>query len=238
MKTSMHYFLLLITGFVAGAGHVLSGPDHLAAVAPMAVDRRKNTWRVGLLWGVGHSGGVWILALAALALREALPIDLLSAWGERLVGFVLIGIGLIGLRRLFRTHIHTHVHEHDGVRHAHIHVHADNPQKQHPVAHKHSHKAFGIGMLHGLAGTAHLLGVLPALLLPTRLAAFLYVVSFGIGSIVAMTVFSWIVGLITRRMEGVGNRTYRALLGSSCAATVFVGIYWCYAAFQPAQVAP
>jgi len=221
-----------MTGLVAGAVHVLSGPDHLAAVAPLAADQRSRTWFVGFLWGVGHSGGVWFLAILALVFREALPIELLSAWGERLVGFVLIGIGLIGLHRLIGTRVHSHTHKHEGVKHMHVHVHASAPGDGHALDHQHSHSALGIGLLHGLAGTAHLLGVLPALLLPTRLAASLYVLSFGLGAIVAMTGFSWVVGLFADRFERFGNQMFRLLLGSCCVATLLVGLYWCYSSYS------
>lgn len=229
----MDILLTIFVGLAAGAGHVFSGPDHLAAIAPIAVDQRRRTWRVGLLWGVGHSGGVWALAVLALAFREALPIDLLSSWGERMVGFVLIGVGLLGLRRVFRTRVHSHEHEHDGVRHVHIHAHERKPDRDHPVEHSHAHSALGIGTLHGLAGTSHLLGVLPALLLPNRTAAVVYVIAFGFGSIIAMTAFSWIVGLIAHRSERVGNRAYVLLLGACSAAAIVIGCYWCVASFAP-----
>lgn len=224
----MNTLLAVLTGLFAGTAHVLSGPDHLAAVAPLAVDQRGRTWRVGLLWGIGHSSGVWLLALLALVFREAIPIDLLSTWGERLVGFVLIGVGLWGLRRLVGTHVHSHVHEHDGHRHMHIHVHDHPPEEDHPVEHSHSHSAFGIGTLHGLAGTSHLLGVLPALLLPSRISATAYVIAYGIGSIAAMTAFSWIMGLVASRLDRFGNRAYRLLLTGSCTAAIVIGCYWCY----------
>ena len=34
--------LTLVTGAMAGIVHVLSGPDHLAAVTPMAIDARRG----------------------------------------------------------------------------------------------------------------------------------------------------------------------------------------------------
>lgn len=229
----MNLLLSSMTGLAAGCAHVLSGPDHLAAIAPLAIDQRRATWRLGLLWGLGHSGGVWVLALAALLFREALPVDLMSTWGERLVGFILIGIGLIGLRRMLRTHVHSHVHEHDGVRHAHIHAHEHPHDEDHALTHTHSHSALGIGALHGVAGTSHLLGVIPALLLPTRLAAASYVISYGIGSIVAMTVFAWVLGLFAHRLRAAGDRVYRLLLGACCVATVGIGCYWCAITLTP-----
>jgi hypothetical protein len=48
-----------LTGFVAGWLHVLSGPGHLTAVAPIAINDHRKAWVTGLNWGLGHaSGGV------------------------------------------------------------------------------------------------------------------------------------------------------------------------------------
>ena len=57
-------FAAALAGLTAGLIHVLSGPDHLAAVAPLANDRSR-AWRTGFLWGLGHSGGVFAVALLA-----------------------------------------------------------------------------------------------------------------------------------------------------------------------------
>ena len=47
----------IIAGLTAGAVHVLAGPDHLAAVAPLAANGKVSPWRSGLYWGLGHAGG-------------------------------------------------------------------------------------------------------------------------------------------------------------------------------------
>ena len=39
--------LIAFTGLLAGCFHVLSGPDHLAAVAPLALSSRTRAWREG-----------------------------------------------------------------------------------------------------------------------------------------------------------------------------------------------
>src|SRR5438105_7319152 len=110
-----------ITGLTAGIIHVLSGPDHLAAIAPLAVRGPKRAWRAGARWGLGHSAGVAVVGLLSLWLRDLLPINRLSSWGERLVGVMLIGIGAWALRKALR--VHAHEHEHDGERHVHLHAH-------------------------------------------------------------------------------------------------------------------
>src|SRR5687767_14523213 len=97
--------LTLITGLLAGFFHVLSGPDHLAAVAPLAVADRERSWLAG--W----TSGVVAVALLAVLLRNVLPpIDMISAWSERLVGVALIGIGVWALRRTMKIRPARHVH--------------------------------------------------------------------------------------------------------------------------------
>src|SRR5882724_6738261 len=117
-----------ITGLVAGTLHVWSGPDHLAAIAPLAARNRSGAWLPGARWGFGHSAGVGLVGLLSLWLRDLLPVNLLSTWGERLVGVMLFGIGLWALSKAFK--VHAHGHEHDGNRHVHLHTHT------HRVAHE------------------------------------------------------------------------------------------------------
>src|SRR6185369_5509306 len=45
--------LTALSGVLAGVFHVLSGPDHLAAVAPLAASGRGRSMRAGWTWGVG-----------------------------------------------------------------------------------------------------------------------------------------------------------------------------------------
>lgn len=229
--------LPIVAGVIAGAAHVFLGPDHLAAVAPLASERTRRPWLGGVLWGLGHSGGVWLLALLALVFREALPLDWLSAWSERLVGVVLIGVGLWGLRRVLRLHVHSHVHTHagpDGAEHSHEHVHVHAvavPDAGHEHSgerdrHGHGHGMLGIGALHGIAGTAHLLGVLPALAMPDRASAVAYVVSFGVGSIAGMGVFTTGLGMLVRATDHAGRGLSRGVMMLSSVAAVLVGGFW------------
>src|SRR5688500_7500173 len=91
----------IMAGFMAGMVHVLSGPDHLAAVAPLAMGEHKHGWRKGLQWAAGHCGGVLIIGLLALLFRELLPLDAISSWAERFVGVLLIGVGAWGICKMF-----------------------------------------------------------------------------------------------------------------------------------------
>ena len=216
----------VLTGLVAGAVHVVSGPDHLTAVAPLAVRRPQRAWLPGLRWGLGHSAGVALVGLLSLWLRDLIPVDLLSSWGERLVGVMLFGIGLWALRTALKHNVHTHEHEHGGDRHMHFHTHGHQHGHERESAHHHTHAAFGIGTLHGLAGSSHFLGVLPALAFPTKLQAASYLLAYGIGTVAAMAAFSWGMGLLAARFEIRGAKLDRNLLGACAMAAMGVGCFW------------
>jgi hypothetical protein len=217
--------ITLFTGLIAGVAHVWSGPDHLAAIAPLATRHRTRQWLPGLRWGIGHSGGVAVVGLLSLWLKDLLPLNLLSVWGERLVGVTLIAIGLWALRKALK--VHTHEHEHEGTRHVHVHVHSHETQHEQTEAHQHhTHAAFGIGILHGLGGSSHLLGVLPILALPTRAQAGVYLTAFAFATIVSMAGFSWLMGLLATRCAGHSTRVYRGLMAACAAAAMLVGGFW------------
>jgi len=214
-----------ITGLIAGMIHVWSGPDHLAAIAPLAVRRPKGAWVPGARWGLGHSAGVILIGLLSLWLRDWLPRDLLSAWGERLVGIMLVAIGAWALRRAFK--VHAHEHEHDGNRHLHLHAHVQHHSHEQPSAHQHhTHAAFGIGILHGVAGSSHFLGVLPSLALPTQAQALSYLAAFGVGTILSMSTFSWAMGALVLRCADGSTKLYRGLMATCATGAMLVGCFW------------
>jgi len=220
------------TGLAAGAVHVWTGPDHLAAIAPLAVRQPRRAWLPGLRWGFGHSAGVALVGLLSLWLRDLLPVNLLSTWGERLVGVMLIGIGLWALRKAFKTRIHAHEHEHDGDRHVHFHTHAHRVAHEKQEAHQHTHAAFGIGILHGLAGSSHFLGVLPILAFPTKTQAIAYLAAFGAGTIISMAAFSWVMGVVALRWGSRSVRIYRGLMSACAVAAMAVGCFWLATSFR------
>jgi sulfite exporter TauE/SafE len=215
-----------ITGWLAGMVHVISGPDHMAAVAPLSLGRGARAWKTGLKWGLGHASGVFVVGILSLLLREALPVQWLSSWAERLVGIVLIAIGTWGLRHTLRKHVHAHEHSHGESRHVHIHAHSPDEVHAEQRAHVHTHAAFAVGTLHGLAGSSHFLGVVPALAFPTRAQAIAYLVAFGLGTVVAMCSFSTVLGWLAERFSTNGLGLYRGLMGTCSVAALAVGSYW------------
>lgn len=194
----------LLAGTFAGLVHVIAGPDHLAAVAPLSAAASGPRWRAGLSWGLGHTSGVLLIGVLLIAFRSMLPLDAISAFSERLVGAALVGLGIwAALRaRAFDR----------GARPAH--------------AHPRRGASFAMGTLHGLAGSSHLFGVLPAVALPTKSAAFLYFAGFGVGAVAAMTVFAAVVGSVAARAGRKSSRVFSAMLYACSLSSLVVGGFW------------
>jgi hypothetical protein len=213
--------LTVITGALAGFFHVLTGPDHLAAVAPIAVADRGRGWLAGWTWGLGHASGVVVVAVLAVLLRDVLPpIEVISAWSERLVGAALLVVGFWALRRSAK--VQPAEHAHGAMAHDHVHVQAG------PVWFRrlgHAHASFCLGVLHGIAGSSHFVGVLPALALPTRAAALTYIAAFGAGTVSAMTAFAAAAGA-----AGVSTRhraaAHRMMMAVSALIAIVLGGVW------------
>ena len=204
-------FAAALAGLMAGLVHALAGPDHLSAVAPLSLEERRGAWRPGLLWGTGHSLGVYAVGALAIGLRDVFPLERVSSWSERMVGAVLIAVGLWGLRKAFLLRL-PQVRQEE-------HRHGPGPDRR-------GWAAFGVGALHGLAGSSHILGLFPALALESRAESVAYVGAFGVGTILAMVVFSSTLGLLATRVTRFGRSAYPALLGTSSAAAILVGGFW------------
>ena len=214
---------------VAGAAHVITGPDHLAALAPIAVSDSKRATKLGFVWGCGHGLGVVILGVLGLVASSWLNLEVLSAWAEFIVGFALIAVGLWALKKASQIVIHTHSHEHDSDDHghSHYHIHASDHSHDESAHRGHSHAAFAVGMFHGAAGTGHLLGVIPSLALPTN-EAMIYLAAYLVGAIGSMAGFGAILGKIIRSQGAAQlRRTMFAVAGLSVSlGAIWVGYAW------------
>ncbi len=210
----------VLTGFAAGGLHVFSGVDHLAALAPIALQDRGKASRIGAFWGFGHGLGVVVIGGLGLALRGFFDVERFSEWAEFGVGFLLVGVGLWAIAQQSKLRLHSHPHEHEDEEHHHLHAHSEPGRT-------HEHAALGVGALHGLAGSGHLFGVLPALALPTGLAV-AYLASYLVAAVLAMSAFAFGLGVVAKKS---GSGWIKRLILTSGIAAIVVGVVWIVAAW-------
>ena len=223
----------LFAGIIAALLHVISGPDHLAAVTPFAIESKKKAWKVGLFWGIGHLLGMLSIGVLFLFFKELIPIKKISEHSEQFVGIILIFLGVWILFKIFKEdkkHKHTHIHSNGNpVIHKHAHIH------QSEKVHNHTHlnlkqgiiASLSVGFIHGLAGVAHFLLFLPVIGFTSTLDSVKYMIGFAIGTLIAMVAFAMVIGNIATFSKQDHNETF--FKGIRLAGGMFalvIGIYW------------
>ena len=233
---SLSMLAVLSIGLVFGLKHATE-VDHVVAVSTI-VSRHRNVFHsalVGALWGVGHTASLLIVAVIVLTLRVAIP-ERVSGWFELGVAIMIICLGVSALRRALRknAHVHVHEHSHDGLAHTHIHFHETETRHEPALAAKHSHalshlgwKPVLIGMMHGLAGSGAL-----TLLVLTQIGSswtgFLYVATFGLGSIAGMLLMSGLIGLPFAFSSRKLTHLHQRLQTLAAVFSICFGIWYAY----------
>ena len=205
---------ILLMSLLIGMRHALES-DHLAAVASLATrsPSLRQTVRLGATWGLGHTLTLFLFGSVVLWMDTVMP-ERLAHWLEFAVGLMLVGLGIDVLHRLWRERVHFHVHRHnDGT--VHFHAHSHQGQRAHgPEAHRHEHpqgfplRALLVGLVHGMAGSAALI-LLTLQTLHDPWLGMLYMLVFGIGSILGMAavsvVIAWPLKATGRRLTWAHN---------------------------------
>ena len=210
--------VIIFTGILAGFVHVVSGADHLISMAPAAISRPKIAIKNSIFWGLGHSSGVVLLAVLAVFIKDITPLNKFSNFAEFLVGISLLIVGVYAIKNSLNLEIHSHSHQHNGLAHHHLHFHSKE-QKKH---NKHSHALTGLGLIHGIAGGSHFLAVLPALALPLP-NAFVYLISYLIGSLLSMNLFAYLISFTTLN---AGQNFIRKLIAFTGGLSFSMGLFW------------
>jgi high-affinity nickel permease len=147
--------LLIVTGVAVllGLRHA-SDPDHLAAVTTLIASGQERATRaaarLGFVWGLGHATSLFLFGLPVVLYSAYLPEAVQSA-AETSVGFVIVALAVLLLVRWRRGLYRDASHEHEDKAHEHV----------HSRARRHAHaktrtawQAYGIGLVHGMGGTA------------------------------------------------------------------------------------
>ena len=210
----------LLFGFLLGVKHALDA-DHIVAVTAIVSSSRSllRSALVGLSWGVGHTLTLVAAGIAVLVFRLTIP-DKLSLSLEFVVGALLVLLGAPLIWRLMVSRPHVHLHQHGDKPHIHKHFHHDTPGHDH----QHIRRPLLMGMVHGLAGS----GAITLLVVSTMSSVaqgLVFLLVFGIGSILGMMLFSGLIGLPFRFTAGLSLRLNLWIRGAAGLISVALGLF-------------
>lgn len=162
----MNPLALLGLGLVLGIRHA-TDPDHVVAVAAITARTRKllPATLLGAIWGLGHSLTLFVVGGAILAFNLTVPPRVGLAL-EFAVALALVVVGTLNLRR-------GHGHSHDELGEGRL-----------PAW-----RAFLVGTVHGLAGSAAVALLVLATVHDVRVGL-LYLLVFAVGTMVGMALIT------------------------------------------------
>jgi hypothetical protein len=208
MLSGAPFLVAMVTAVALGLRHA-SDPDHLVAASSLvAADggETRGAARLGGCWGLGHAGTLVVIGLPLIFLKSALP-GWIERGAERAVGVIIVLLALRIVVKWIRGDFRAGNHRHPPAASAgHRHLHrAGEPDHVHRA--RTPQQAFGIGVVHGLAGTGAVVLLLIAAL-PTQLEAAAALLLFAPMTAASMTLwttaFAW---LLTRRLVAPLYRT-------------------------------
>ena len=229
---------LLVLGFGLGAMHALDA-DHVMALLAMnnQTSRLRRIAYCSAYWAIGH-GGI-LLACGVLLLGFGVIIPESLQWlAEFSVGVLLVGLGSVCLWQLRKAKLalHTHRHSQGEVQHIHWHTHGhDESDERHEQVQKSSslqekHKPLMVGMLHGLAGSAPVLALIPALNQGHITLAILYLLLFSVGMMLSMVIFGLGFAYCQQFMQARFQAIFQWSRYVLALASISLGAFWMFQA--------
>jgi cytochrome c biogenesis protein CcdA len=237
--------LALVVAVLLGLRHA-TDPDHLTAVSTLVYsDESRGTRRAGALgiaWGLGHATTVCLLGLPLVLFGQHLPAPVRQA-AEVAIGIVIIVLAVRLLVRWRRGYLHLHPHRHGSVRHSHPHAHEG---RRHDVDHgavahgSHQHPdparlgrspltAFGIGLIHGVGGSAGA-SIFAIAAVSGSAGAVVALFLFAAATAVSMALCSALFGLTLTR-ERVARR-FTALTPALASFSLLFGVWYALGAVE------
>jgi ABC-type nickel/cobalt efflux system permease component RcnA len=215
-------FTSWLLALVLGARHATE-PDHVVAVSTLIADQpnARRATLLGAVWGIGHSISLLAVGGVLLLLRLEMP-ERIEVMFELAVAMMLVLLGTLSILRALRLgrqgkhHVHAHRHVQ--------HVHAGPTDHVHVGAWSLAKRPLVIGLVHGLAGSGALVALAMANM-PSLSSGLIYMLFFGVGSVVGMALLTGLAGLPLRQVSR--NHRYQVALGvlagtlSISAALVF-----------------
>jgi len=222
---STNLIVILSLAFSLGMLHALDA-DHIMTVSALMTNQSDRSKNLGfcLHWAAGHGTVLLFIGIALLIFGYHLP-DAVGRHSELIVGGMLVVIGCYLLFNLISRKAHIHIHRHDGMSaYTHWHVHKKaGLQTNIKPSHNHEHAAVIVGILHGLAGSAPLLALIPVSMMQSPVNGFLYLLIFSLGVIFSMLIFSGLFGQVMKLTQRQGKQATQYLRLFTAAGSIIIG---------------
>jgi high-affinity nickel permease len=182
--------VVVVVAIGLGLRHA-SDPDHLAAVTTLVASGRESIGRraaaLGAAWGLGHATSLFACGLPIVLYRAYLPAPVREG-AETTTGIVIVALAVWLLVRRRRGFFQDHDHPVRGARR--------------PL------QAYGIGLVHGLGGSAGV-GVLLLSAIPSHTVAVVALGLFALCAAASMTALS--TGLGVALASGPVRRSFHRM---------------------------
>lgn len=192
----------------------------------------RGSTRIGMLWGIGHSITVTLVALPIIFFSLKIPLKIGMAL-EFSVGIMLVVLGIINLygmrsqiAKTIASIIHKHSHSHLGQEHYHLHIHPPNKSnnKTHHLELFQVIRPILVGLIHGLAGSSAIAILILSTINNSILAAF-YLVIFHVGVLMGMMIITTLLGASIKVANQKIAFINKYLVAGSGVLSVIFGLY-------------
>ena len=201
-----------VVSFVLGLYHGM-GSDHLLAITTL-VSRSaslRRAWLLGLRFALGHMGILLALGALAIYFNVVIP-EGFEKWTEVLGGGLLVLLGAwllldLAMGRVGEVHLHPHLHGRD-------------------PRHEHSHTAAVLGGLFAVSGLRSLVLMVPiAVAQSSVLLSAAYILVFGAGLVLSMSVYAYLVSRVYGLARG-HDAVFKGTTAVTGLAGIALGVLW------------
>lgn len=202
--------VVLFVAVLLGLRHA-TDPDHIAAMTTLVASGRERVARsaagLGAWWGVGHGITLVVFGIPILLAERYLP-ERVQQGAETAVAVLIVFLAVRLLVRWRHGYFDLHAHPH--------------PDRDHRHAVRTPAGALGVGLVHGMGGSAGV-GVLLLAAIPSETVAVVSLLLLALFTAVSMTIVTVGFGLTltTRPLAAVSSRMIPALGALSLAFGVW-----------------
>jgi high-affinity nickel permease len=209
--------IVLLVGVLLGLRHA-TDPDHIAAMTTLVASGRERAVRsaasLGAWWGIGH--GVTLVAFGVpILLAERFVPDRVQQGAETAVAALIVFLAIRLLVRWRHGYFDLHAHPHS--------------EREHRHAVRTPFGALGIGLVHGIGGSAGV-GLLLLASIPSETVAVTSLLLLALFTAVSMAVVTAGFGrTLSARPVAAASNVVVPVLG---AASLAFGVWYAAAAWS------